>query len=61
MKGLTAQLGGQRRNLSITLALALAGLAVIVLWLTGGLTGTSSRAPRVPAADDRYSLVVPAK
>ena len=34
-----------------TLALALAGLVMIVLWLTGGLTGTSSRAPRVPAAD----------
>jgi hypothetical protein len=26
---------------------------MIVLWLTGGLTGTSSRAPRVPAADAR--------
>ena len=33
------------------LALALAGLAMIVLWLTGGLTGTSSRALQVPAAD----------
>ena len=33
-----------------TVALALAGVAVIVLWLAGGLTGTSSRAPRVPAA-----------
>jgi hypothetical protein len=33
------------------LALALAGLVMIVLWLTGGLTGTSSRALRVPAAD----------
>ena len=33
-----------------TLVLALAGAAVIVLWLTGGLTGTPSRAPRVPAA-----------
>jgi len=33
-----------------TLALALAGVAMIVLWLAGGLTGTSSRAPRVPSA-----------
>ena len=30
------------------LVLALAGAAVIVLWLAGGFTGTPSRAPRVP-------------
>jgi hypothetical protein len=30
--------------------LALAGAAVVVLWLTGALTGTPSRAPQVPAA-----------
>jgi hypothetical protein len=34
-----------------TLVLALAGAAVIALWLTGGFTGTPSRAVRVPAAD----------
>ena len=33
-----------------TLVLALAGAALIVLWLTGGLTGTPSRAARVPGA-----------
>jgi hypothetical protein len=32
------------------LVLALAGVAVIVLWLAGGLTGAPSRAARVPAA-----------
>ena len=32
------------------LVLALAGAAVMVLWLAGGLTGSSSRATRVPAA-----------
>jgi hypothetical protein len=42
-----------------TLALGLAGLAVIVLWLTGGLTGTSSRAPRVPAADAGPASLAP--
>jgi hypothetical protein len=31
------------------LVLALAGAAVIVLWITGGFTGTLSRAARVPA------------
>jgi hypothetical protein len=36
-----------------TLILALAGAAVIVLWLAGGLTGPSSRAARVPAAGGR--------
>ena len=40
-----------RRWRFATLVLALAGAAVIVLWLTGGLTGTPSRAARVPAAD----------
>jgi hypothetical protein len=39
-----------RRWRFATLVLALAGAAVIVLWLTGGLTGTPSRAARVPAA-----------
>ena len=39
-----------RRWRFATLVLALAGAAVIVLWLADGLTGTSSRAPRVPAA-----------
>ena len=33
-----------------TLVLALAGAAVTVLWLAGGLAGTPSRAARVPAA-----------
>ena len=33
-----------------TLVVALAGAAVTVLWLAGGLAGTSSRAARVPAA-----------
>ena len=40
----------RRRWRFATLALALAGAAVTVLWLTGGLTGTPSRAARVPAA-----------
>ena len=40
----------RRRWRFVTLVLALAGAAVIVLWLTGGLTGTPSRAARVPAA-----------
>ena len=40
----------RRRWRFATLVLALAGAAVIVLWLTGGLTGTPSRAARVPAA-----------
>ena len=39
-----------RRWRFATLVLALAGAAVIVLWLAGGLTGTPSRAARVPAA-----------
>ena len=39
-----------RRWRFATLVLALAGAAVIVLWLTGGLAGTPSRAARVPAA-----------
>ena len=39
-----------RRWRFATLVLALAGAAVTVLWLTGGLTGTPSRTPRVPAA-----------
>ena len=33
-----------------TLVLALAGAAVVVLWLAGGLAGAPSRAARVPAA-----------
>jgi hypothetical protein len=40
----------RRRWRLATLVLALAGAAVTVLWLTGGLTGTPSRAPLVPAA-----------
>ena len=40
---------GRRWRLA-TLVLALAGAAVTVLWLTGGLAGTPSRAARVPAA-----------
>ena len=32
---------------------------MIVLWLTGGLTGTSSRAPRVPAADAGPASLAP--
>ena len=40
---------GRRWRLA-TLVLALAGAAVIVLWLTGGLAGTPPRAARVPAA-----------
>jgi hypothetical protein len=40
----------RRRWRLATLVLALAGAAVIVLWLTGGLTGAPSRAARVPAA-----------
>ena len=39
----------RRRWRFATLVLALAGAAVIVLWLIGGLTGTPSRAARVPA------------
>ncbi len=39
-----------RRWRFATLVLALAGAAVVVLWLTGGLAGTPSRAARVPAA-----------
>ena len=39
-----------RRWRFATLVLALAGAAVIVLWLTGGLAGAPSRAARVPAA-----------
>jgi hypothetical protein len=34
---------------SAFLAVALAGVAVIALWLVGGLAGTSSRGPRVPS------------
>ena len=40
----------RRRWRFATLVLALAGAAVIVLWLTGGLTATPSPAARVPAA-----------
>ena len=40
----------RRRWRFATLVLALAGAAVTVLWLTGGLTGAPSRAARVPAA-----------
>jgi hypothetical protein len=40
----------RRRWRLATLVLALAGAAVTVLWLSGGLTGTPSRAPLVPAA-----------
>jgi len=40
----------RRRWRFATLVLALAGAAVIVLWLIGGLTGTPSRAARVSAA-----------
>jgi len=40
---------GRRWRLA-TLVLALAGAAVIALWLAGGLTGTPYRAARVPAA-----------
>ena len=39
-----------RRWRFATLVLALAGAAVVVLWLAGGLAGTASRAARVPAA-----------
>ena len=39
-----------RRWRFATLVLALAGAAMIVLWVTGGLAGTPSRAARVPAA-----------
>ena len=41
---------GRRRRFA-ALVLALAGAAVIMLWLTGGLAGTPSRAVRVPTAD----------
>ena len=40
----------RRRWRFATLVLALAGAAVVVLWLAGGLAGTPSRAARVPAA-----------
>jgi hypothetical protein len=40
----------RRRWRLATLVLALAGAAVIVLWLAGGLTGIPSRAARVPVA-----------
>ena len=40
----------RRRWRLATLVLALAGAAVIVLWLAGGLTSAPSRAARVPAA-----------
>ena len=40
----------RRRWRFATLVLALAGAAVTVLWLTGGLAGAPSRAARVPAA-----------
>ena len=40
----------RRRWRFATLVLALAGAAWIVVWFTGGLTGTSSRATRVPTA-----------
>ena len=40
----------RRRWRLVTLVMALAGAAVTVLWLTGGLAGTPSRAVRVPAA-----------
>ncbi len=40
----------RRRWRLATLVLALGGAAVSVLWLTGGLTSTPSRAARVPAA-----------
>ncbi len=40
----------RRRWRFATLVLALAGAAWIVVWLAGGLTGTSSRATRVPTA-----------
>jgi len=39
----------RRRRRFATVVLALAGAVVIVLWLTGGLTGTPSRTARVPA------------
>ncbi len=39
-----------RRWRFAALVLALAGAAVVVLWLAGGLAGTASRAARVPAA-----------
>ena len=39
-----------RRWRFATLVLALAGAAMIVLWVTGGLAGAPSRAARVPAA-----------
>ena len=41
----------RRRWRLATLVLALAGAAVTVLWLSGGLAGTPSRPARVPAAD----------
>ena len=40
----------RRRWRLATLVLALAGAAVTVLWLAGGLAGTPSRAARLPAA-----------
>ena len=52
----------RRRWRFATLALALAGAAVTVLWLTGGLTGAPSRAARVPAAGTgRLSLAAGAQ
>ena len=47
--GFRPGLTGRRWHFA-TLVLALAGVAVIVLWVTGALTGTPSRAARVPAA-----------
>jgi hypothetical protein len=46
----TVELAVLRRWRFATLVLAMAGAAVIVLWLAGGLSGTPSRAARVPAA-----------
>src|SRR5258705_7950368 len=40
----------RRRWRLATLVLALGGVAVIVLWLSGGLAGPPSRAARVPAS-----------
>ena len=42
--------GGSRRRRVAALVLALAGAAVTVLWLAGGLTSAPSRAARVPPA-----------
>ena len=43
---------GRRRWRLATLVLALAGVALTVVWLAGGLTTAPSRAARVPAAAD---------